>query len=299
MSPPTDRRGSVPFRRVLCAVAFSPRAPAVVAAAHRLSCRFGAELALVHAGRDPVRSRERLLALLDAAGVAADGVALHSARGRPDEVVCRLAATLPADLVVLGANEREPLLREVLGSVARRVARAAPCSVLLLTSPEDARRPFGTVVVTTAFDARSRRMLETAIALARHDGPGTLHVVREYDVHGARATLASAEQSATLHLQERRWRTDEECGLADFLDGFEISDLRVERACLDGFEGAAAVEYAEAEGADLLVVPAPARPLSVWDRFFKHPAELVLQALPCALLLYREGAATRTEASAR
>lgn len=52
--------------------------------------------------------------------------------GQPDEVLCELAATLKADLVVVGARGHNAAQRFFLGSVSDRVVHHAPCPVLVV-----------------------------------------------------------------------------------------------------------------------------------------------------------------------
>ncbi|MCU0690503.1 MAG: universal stress protein, partial [Polyangiaceae bacterium] len=52
--------------------------------------------------------------------------------GPPDDEIARLAARLPADLVVVGRRGRTRLNRIALGSVAETLTRTAPCSVLVV-----------------------------------------------------------------------------------------------------------------------------------------------------------------------
>jgi hypothetical protein len=53
----------------------------------------------------------------------------HEGR-RPADVLCRAAADHGADLLVVGSHGRTGLERLLLGSVAERVIRHAPCPVL-------------------------------------------------------------------------------------------------------------------------------------------------------------------------
>jgi nucleotide-binding universal stress UspA family protein len=50
--------------------------------------------------------------------------------GAPAEVILETAATLAADLIVVGTHGREGVERLLLGSVAEKVSRKASCSVL-------------------------------------------------------------------------------------------------------------------------------------------------------------------------
>jgi nucleotide-binding universal stress UspA family protein len=54
--------------------------------------------------------------------------------GPPATAILRLASEVPYDLIVMGTHGRGGLSHVVLGSVAERVVRAAPCPVLTLRS---------------------------------------------------------------------------------------------------------------------------------------------------------------------
>lgn len=51
--------------------------------------------------------------------------------GSPGAALCDLAASLPADAIVLGTRGRGGLRRAVLGSVSDHVVRHAPCPVVI------------------------------------------------------------------------------------------------------------------------------------------------------------------------
>ena len=56
--------------------------------------------------------------------------------GAPAEQIVELATTEHADLVVMGTHGRGGMSRVLLGSVADRVIRLAPCPVLTVRKPE-------------------------------------------------------------------------------------------------------------------------------------------------------------------
>jgi universal stress protein A len=60
-------------------------------------------------------------------------VTLHVVRGSDaGAAACEAASSLPADLMVVGSHGRSGLGRVLLGSVAERVVRHAPCPVLVI-----------------------------------------------------------------------------------------------------------------------------------------------------------------------
>ena len=65
------------------------------------------------------------------------GVSLESVlrQGAPDEEIEALAKSMGADLIVIGTHGRRGLARALLGSVAEKVVRMAPCPVLTIHGP--------------------------------------------------------------------------------------------------------------------------------------------------------------------
>jgi nucleotide-binding universal stress UspA family protein len=60
----------------------------------------------------------------------------HLLQGSPSEVIADLARTLGSDLIVMGTRGNSGLKHLLLGSVAERTLRMAPCSVLAVNAPE-------------------------------------------------------------------------------------------------------------------------------------------------------------------
>ena len=59
--------------------------------------------------------------------------------GVPFEEIVNIAAEERADMIVIGTHGRTGLNRVLLGSVAERVIRLAPCPVLTVRQPEGSR----------------------------------------------------------------------------------------------------------------------------------------------------------------
>jgi nucleotide-binding universal stress UspA family protein len=134
-----------------CAIDFSDRARCAMEAAADLARHYEARLVLVHVHDAPSAVESDMLvsppALFDAAAREAEGMlarwradaerlagkSVESAVvvGTPAEELVRWADDHRADLLVVGTHGRKGLPRLVLGSVAERVVRAAPCPVLV------------------------------------------------------------------------------------------------------------------------------------------------------------------------
>jgi nucleotide-binding universal stress UspA family protein len=90
---------------------------------------------------DLIADAERRLGEL-AAKKGANGVtvATRAVLGEPVWEICQAAESEHADLIVMGSHGRTGLAHVLLGSVAERVARHAPCPVLIARRPRPAAK---------------------------------------------------------------------------------------------------------------------------------------------------------------
>lgn len=283
-----DRTDTTPLlRTVLVPLALSPRAAAVACEAARWAKMLGAELVLLHVGLDEPATRSWFDEILRKHGLAEHRVMYVPGAGSPGKVIVRVAKEVRADLIVAGALEKEGALSYYVGSVARRVARHAPCSVLLLTEPRVEARGSRHWVVSVRLEESSQRMLHLLRCVAERDQPERIDVVSEYQMTGADWALESDLDTRAAEAQRQAIDRQEQAKLADFLLEAEFTNPALRPVCLAGRIGFESSEYARREGADLLIAPAPPR-LGFWDKFIQHGVEFALESLPCALWLYRE-----------
>jgi len=130
-----------PVRQILLATDFSESSDTAARMARDYARHFGARLHLLHVvwpGADKAMPPS-LSALADELrGVVPVLAAVES--GSPAVQIVRFAARHGIDLIVLGTHGRTGVSRALLGSVAERVVRTAPCPVLTIS-----REPWPTV----------------------------------------------------------------------------------------------------------------------------------------------------------
>jgi nucleotide-binding universal stress UspA family protein len=148
-SPVLIARSEPAAPHVLAATDFSDASLPAVSAAHAIVRTFGAPITLVHCvpRNEPYTAVD---ALANREGADAEEISAARKRlremcesspehdtsrvvvGEPAEAIVRLAEEVHASLVVLASHGRTGVARLMLGSVADKVLRDAPCSVLIV-----------------------------------------------------------------------------------------------------------------------------------------------------------------------
>lgn len=146
----------IALKRILVPTDFSVCSDAAMKYARALCEAFQAQLHLMHVIQDPYtqpwaaeafptplgemleqwqqQARERLATLLPADDRA--GATIATVVGSPYYEIVRYATEHQVDLIVIGTHGRGPLGHMLLGSVAEKVVRKAPCPVLTVRHPQ-------------------------------------------------------------------------------------------------------------------------------------------------------------------
>ena len=142
----------MPFQRILCAIDFSESSHVATMLAAQLAAESGAVLTLVHVWQPPILARDsaallaepvyaefvedctralaKAVAQLEGTGVARIETKLLA--GVAWDCLVKEAASNPAyDLIVVGPHGRTGIEHVLVGSVAEKVVRHAPCPVLV------------------------------------------------------------------------------------------------------------------------------------------------------------------------
>ena len=141
--------------KIVVAVDFSPHSDRAVEAAASLAARLSASVDVVHAfdlpadynpylstaGTEVERKIEsnilgRLEAIREQLRDREIRAKTHLRRGHPDTVITDLARQIGCQLIVVGTRGLTGLQHVLLGSVAERTLRTAPCSVLCVKAAE-------------------------------------------------------------------------------------------------------------------------------------------------------------------
>ena len=173
-------------------------------------------------------------------------VEVHTGKGVTE--ILRTARNDELDLVIVG--RRLPSEQLGIGTAFARLARKAPCSVLVV--PSQARPHLERVFVAVDFSDRSKLALEQGIEIARHSGGDHPQLV----VH-SNFTVGYGYRKLGVTLSEAVAEREGVCQrqLHEFVTGVDATGIDVELVCTSAQQTEVAIqEVAVARKMDLMVL---------------------------------------------
>ncbi len=260
------------MKQILVATDFSPHAERALAYAMALAKLFGAKVELMtSAWLPPIVTSDPFL--LSAGGVTVPASFLQAAREQaasrleaaaaplrgsgiditcavmleqPSSAICARAEEIQADLVALGTRGLSGLKHVLLGSVAERTARNAPCPVLTAHADSPPPGSLEKLLVPTDFSDCADRALRFAQSIAAKTG-GTLLIQHASHIPISLETDVFTIDSRVfegLEAEARRRLAEVEAGI----------DISTESFVTRGIPDVEIVEQSGVRGADLIVM---------------------------------------------
>src|SRR6478609_4749873 len=274
------------FTKIAVAIAFSPRLEALLAEALRIKSYWNSELILIHVGQHGEKEEQQLAEVLQKTGLS-----LHSdlkivwERGNPADRILKACTKERIDLLIAGALRKENMMQYYLGTIARKILRKADCSVLMLTDPSTNPTAFKNIVVNTEDTSFVEEVLTTACHIGLREKANWLHVVREIKMYGL--TMSAVENCTEEEYDKFRHNLvqDEINDVEKILLRIPHEGLKVNIKMVSGKSGFELSQFAQRKNAELLIVGAPQRRFSLFDRVFTHDQEYLFADMPCNLLM--------------
>jgi len=268
------------YKTIAVATTFSPRFKRVLAEAKRIRDRFAAELHLIHVGKPSQETPKKFREVLSELELPADSP-IHYEEGDPAEAILAALAREKIDMLIAGALEKEIVLHQFLGNVARRLVREANCSVMLFTRPQKNPKPLRRIVFVADHSKDDLRALKTTLALAEAESCERLYVIEIITAFDeARASMVDDPNAIPARKPKHA-----EDALDEFVLSAGSTEVPIETRSIRGATGLAASDFVRSVEADLLVVPLPKSGGSVQQL----PSNIawVSDVIPCNLWVIR------------
>ena len=279
----------MPFKKLGLAITFSPNGQALLIEAKRLQMLFNSELILIHVGEKTREAHELLTQLIIKSGLDISSTKVIWENGDPAKVIINKCYDENIDLLLAGALEKENFLNYYIGSVARRILRSAPCSVLILTAPSTSPKPLKKFCISVDFSLESENTMKKAYEFALLENAVQFILIREFLVPGLAMTIQDSGSTQDTEKIRNQWQEEEIAKLKIFVKELNLTQIDVKIVCLYGRQGWEANKYVRDVNGDILVISGPKKELKLFDRIFQHDAEFIYKQLPCSLLVIKSG----------
>lgn len=273
------------FNKIGLAIGFSPTSKALLKEASRLAYLFKAQLVVVHVGAHGLDEEQRMNELIQSAQLGDVKPFVLWKDGDPVNEILKVCSNENIDLLVAGALKKENLLQNYIGTVARKIMRKANCSVLMIQNPSEHTSTVSNIVVNAEDSPYIEDAIRVGCYLGKIENAQWVHIARELKLLGL--TLAANEQCTEdeYHESMQGMVREEITEVEKILSRIPHDNLKVNIKMLSGKSGYELARFAERKKAELLIVGAPARRFSLFDRVFPHDLEYIFANLPCNLLV--------------
>lgn len=275
------------YRNVAVAIAFSPRLEALLAESIHRARLFDAPLSLIHAGELTPEKETRLRQAMQQTGVPEE-TEIHWVSGSPDAAILNAVDRHGIDLLLAGALEKERPIRYYLGSVAHKLVREAPCSLMLVTRPQEEPQPMRRLVFVTEYSEQALIALMKAIRVAEKESSEQIFAIRVLAQYGTAMVLSEGVRMERARAYQSTNRVQEQALLNDLVNAAGSSRVPIQAHVVEGHTGYVAAQFARDHDADLLVLPSVGGRGHFFERLFPSDMEWVLREIPCNLWIVRE-----------
>jgi nucleotide-binding universal stress UspA family protein len=270
-----------PYRTIAVASTFSPRFLKVLAEAKRVRDRLGQEMHLIFVGARGDETVRKFSDALRELELPEDSPIHYQQNDDPAAAILEAARANDIDLIVAGALEKEAVLRQFLGNVARRLVREATCSVMLFTKPSHPPERFCRMVLLAEYSDHGRAALHKVLRLAQLEECEKLYVIRLYTTFDE-ARAKARDSAPQLGNEGARTLDEEEHALEHFIDSAGHTDVPIEARCIRGNTGYAVLDFVQSVDAMMLVVPGAPDTVGLPSHI-----EWVTDVIPCNLWVIR------------
>ena len=278
----------ISFNKILIGFAFSPNLKANVFEAIRLADFFRAHLYFLHVGSKSATKKQALNDLLEESPIKLKKVSFIWQEGKPVETIIDQCKKNGVDLLLLGALQRENMVKFYMGSIARKLTRKAPCSVLLMIKPSVIRKPSQHVVVNAFESPQTKTTINSAFYFAQALGIPKLTLVEEIDRSKVAALAYDDRSLRKVTLRKEKLKRRELSRVREILHhipGILKENIQVHLQNIFGTRGYSIGHYARVVRADLLIMNAAENRKSFFERIFPKDLEHILSELPTDVLI--------------
>ena len=278
------------FKRILVGFAFSPNLKANIFSSLRLADSLEAEIFFIHVGKKTSVKEKTFEEILKDSPVRPKLIKVLWEEGEPIPTILKMCEKNKIDLLLLGAVQRENVLRFYVGSIAREITRKAACSVLLLIKPSIEEVPSKHVVVNALNESNTEKTIRAAFEFSSLMNIPNVTLVGEISQSKVNVTADDDESLRKITEIKEGIENEEKNRYDEIL--LKIPDSlkenkKIQSQSIFGARGYSIGHYARVVRADLLVLNSEMKRSSFISRIFPKDLEHILSELPTDVLIIK------------
>ncbi len=282
---------STRFKNILIGFAFSPNLRANVYEALRLSVSLNGCLFFLHVGKKTQLKNNKLNDILSLSPIKPKKITILWKEGDAVSTIVNECKNNNIDLLLLGALQRENVLKFYLGSIARKITRKSPCSVLLLIKPstEIIRKKH---MVVNAF--KSSQTMDTILAAFEYAKKLNFPKITLVDEINHSEINVNIDDDISLKKATKKREEltrKEEHRVSEIIKSIPsglLKEKQIKSQSIFGTRGYSIGHYARVTRADLLVINSEEKRKYFWHRFFPKDLEHILSEIPTDILIVKK-----------
>ena len=278
------------FKKILVGFAFSPNLKANIFTSLRLADSLKAEIFFIHVGKKTSVKEKTFEEILEDSPVQPKLIKVLWEEGGPIPTILKMCEKNKIDLLLLGAVQRENVLRFYVGSIAREITRKAPCSVLLLIKPSIEEVPSKHVVVNALNEPNTEKTIRAAFEFSSLMDIPNVTLVGEISQSKVNVTADDDESLKKVTEIKEGIENEEKNRYDEIL--LKIPDSlkenkKIQSQSIFGARGYSIGHYARVVRADLIVLNSEVKRPSFFSRVFPKDLEHILSELPTDVLIIK------------
>ena len=275
------------FETILTGIAFSPNLKANVFETLRLGSLLNAKVILVHVGDKTQEKEQQVSEYCNVFPEFKKNVTVVWENGDPVEVITSACNEQQADLLILGAAKHKKTDKYHLGKIAKKIAKKAPCSLLLLIKPSVEIIPCRHIVVNGLEHPKTNHTIQASFEFASAIGSNKVTIVEEIAQNEVTIKAdddKSLEKSTLLQEQIIERETTRVSSMLNNIESSLKENISIKSQGIFGTRGYSIGHYAKIQRADLLVMNKPEKS-TFWDKIFPQDIDYILSELPTDVLI--------------
>ncbi|HEU5246635.1 MAG TPA: universal stress protein [Candidatus Udaeobacter sp.] len=200
------------------------------------------------------------------------------------DMLCRIAAEIPADLIVTSTHGRTGLKRLLLGSTAERLVQYSPCLVFVFGSKKstgNTQRDIKKILVPVDFSDCSLAGLTYAARFAK-TVCARISVVHVVDLGPVMMTTGCGNYISPTYIEAARHRCADQ--LQAFLTGVDFDGVPFDTCAVAGYSPDGIYQTAAREAADLIIMSTHGR-TGLRHVLVGSAAERTVRCATCSVLV--------------